>query len=374
MLKLAVLVLAMGAIASAAPASATTQPGGVAANWGREILDNIVTAFYMPAGGFYAEEINSRKKPAPSWIWDASIQLGALNSAARVNPNAWLAKARAYAVALGSYRTTYRDVPGFDVNPPPKKPDRYFDDNAWICRSLLETYELTHAPGDLALANDAFNFTMSGEDNALGGGIYWHEDVTRSKNTCSSGPAMLAAIELYRATGDEKYLASAKRLYDWTRSRLQDKDGLLFDSIGVPNANLNRAKLTYNSATVFQASGELYLITHERPYLDEAERIAKAAEGRFVRPSDGIITGAGKLGVKLVEAYLALAEIDHNDHWKQVVGRCLSSLHNHRNAQGWYPQNWQSEAPPADGAVRLIDQSAVARAFWIAAQRGVQVK
>jgi uncharacterized protein YyaL (SSP411 family) len=185
---------------------------------------------------------------------------------------------------------------------------------------------------------------------------------------------MIVAMMLYKLNGDEKYLATAKRLYEWQCAHLQDTDGLVFDSISVPQGRINKAKLTYNSGTLIRAACMLYQVTHDSKYLDEAERVAKAAEARFARPADGIITGAGKLGVKLVEAFLELYETDHNEHWRQVVGRCVASLHEHRNAKGWYPQDWQREAPPVDGPVRLIDQAAPARAYWLAAEHGVEAQ
>jgi rhamnogalacturonyl hydrolase YesR len=360
------IVLARVSARADEPARATS------AEWGAATLKQIDAAFYMPDRALYAEQINSGNPPRPAWTWDASVQLGALCSAARQQPQAYLPRAKAYAAALRTYRTTYHDLPGLDVNPPPKTPDRYYDDNAWICLSLLEAYQLTHDPADVALAKDAYGFLMSGEDaGTTGGGIYWHEDRPTSKNACSSGPAMLAAMALYRLDGEQKYLATAKRLYDWTCAHLQDRDGLVFDSISVPEGNLNRAKYPYNSATLIRAACALYAITHEKAYLDEAQRIARAAEKRFVQQSDGIIPGAGKLGVKLLEAFLELYDADHDDHWRQVVARCLRSLHDrHRNDAGWYPQDWRSPPPPAEKPIRLIDQAAPARAYWIAAEHG----
>src|SRR5947209_17784375 len=108
----------------------------------------------MPKKSLYAEQIGTGKEPSPSWTWDASMQLGALCSAARLEPATYLPPVKAYAAALRSYRTTYHNRPGFDVNPGPKNPDRYYDDNAWISLALLEAYDLTHDPKDLAYSTD----------------------------------------------------------------------------------------------------------------------------------------------------------------------------------------------------------------------------
>jgi len=335
--------------------------------WGAQTLGGIQAAFFLPDRGLYAEQVNDAKTPRPSWLWDASIQLGALTAAARLEPDTYLPAVKAYAAALRSYRTENHGRPGLDVNPPPKSPDRYYDDNAWIVLALLEAYDLTHDSQTLALALDAYHFTMSGEDNALGGGIYWHEDNKRSKNACSCGPASLDALRLFEVTHDPAYLQTARRLYEWMRAHLQDSDGLIFDSIGVADGRISRAKYTYNSATLIEAGSLLYQITRDHKYLDEAERVAQAAEKRWIRPQDGLIPGAGKLAVKLVEALLVLRQTDHDDHWLAVVDRCLVSLGEHRDANGWYPMNWQASPPPATAPVRLIDQSAVARAYWLAA-------
>jgi hypothetical protein len=100
-----------------------------AARWGAESLEHIRASFYIPERGLYAEEINNGKKPAPSWIWDASIQLGALNAAARVDPAKFLPQVKQYATALRSYRTLNQDRHGMDVDRQPKKPERSYEDN-----------------------------------------------------------------------------------------------------------------------------------------------------------------------------------------------------------------------------------------------------
>ena len=77
-------------------------------------------------------------------------------------------------------------------------------------------------------------FVLSGEDERLGGGIYWRENTRDSKHTCSNAPAIVGCLLLHGATGDAEYLTTAKRLYDWTRERLQDdRDGLYLDNVNL---------------------------------------------------------------------------------------------------------------------------------------------
>jgi rhamnogalacturonyl hydrolase YesR len=374
-----VWVLAVLVVTTVAKAEAPAKPAvdPVLAGWGAETLAKTDAGFWMPGPSLYAlETANNGKPQRPGWVWDASIQLGALCSAARVSPEAYLPKVKAYATGLRTYRTTYHDLPGLDVNPAPKPPDRYYDDNAWISMSLLEAYQLTKDPQDLKLAREAYDFLMSGEDfKTLGGGIYWHEDQTKTKNACSSGPAMVASLAFYRLTGEQKYLETAKRLYEWTRKTLQDKDGLIFDSIATADGRIARAKLTYNAGTFIRAACGLYAATKDRAYLDEARRVAAAAEKRFVKES-GIIEGWGKLAVKLLEGFIDLAEVEDDParaaHWREVAGRAVSALHEKRSEEGWYALDWSKE-PLTKGAVaRLIDQSAAAQAYWYAAEHGIK--
>ena len=51
--------------------------------WGEETLAKIDGGFWMEGRGLYALETGNGKRPRPAWVWDASIQLGALCSAAR---------------------------------------------------------------------------------------------------------------------------------------------------------------------------------------------------------------------------------------------------------------------------------------------------
>ena len=67
---------------------------------GQRTLATIRASFYMPDRNLYALEINSGKRSHPSWIWDASIQLGALCAAARLEPQTYLSQVKAYASAL----------------------------------------------------------------------------------------------------------------------------------------------------------------------------------------------------------------------------------------------------------------------------------
>src|SRR3954466_1793373 len=122
-----VLVVAMAVVGTGVRAG---EVAPTARPWGEEIQARIDSAFWMAGRNVYALEAGNGKAQRPAWIWDGSIELGALCAAARVEPERYVPRVRAYAAGIRAYRTMHNGRAGLDVNPPPKPPDRYYDDNA----------------------------------------------------------------------------------------------------------------------------------------------------------------------------------------------------------------------------------------------------
>src|SRR3954466_7636110 len=76
-ITLAILIFSLLSTPPARAADPTLQ------KWAAETLSKIDAGFWMPQASLYALETNNNKRPRPAWVWDASIQLGALCSAAR---------------------------------------------------------------------------------------------------------------------------------------------------------------------------------------------------------------------------------------------------------------------------------------------------
>ena len=160
--------------------------------------------------------------------------------------------------------------------------DRFYDDNLWIGIDMAELYLRTGKKNYLDKAQKIWRFIDSGTDRRLGGGIYWCEQKKHSKNTCANAPAAVMALRLYQATGDSIYLSSAINIYDWTRTRLQDKkDALYFDNIRL-DGHIGRAKYAYNSGQMLEAASLLYQITGDDTYLAQADEIAVNAFRHFI--------------------------------------------------------------------------------------------
>ncbi|MFZ4507717.1 MAG: glycoside hydrolase family 76 protein, partial [Fimbriimonas sp.] len=189
------------------------------------LSSRIEATYWQPAKAHYAAYRTESGELAnePAFAWDLAVQLTSLARAARVQPK----KYRPILDRAIASMDRYWSKPGYSVLPGQDKPDRFYDDNAWICLALLEAG--TSNRKLLQRAEETYRFVFSGEDRALGGGIYWHEEPKTEKNTCINAPAIVAALELYERTKKPAYLKDAQRLMAWI-GRLQDADGLYFDN------------------------------------------------------------------------------------------------------------------------------------------------
>ncbi|MES2923595.1 MAG: glycoside hydrolase family 76 protein [Verrucomicrobiota bacterium] len=336
--------------------------------WGTESLQAIRKDLWLPKLNLYAEQAPDEKgvPAAPAFMWGVGVQLSALAAASKVQPEKYLPETKAYADAINVYWLKHNEIEGFDVQPGPKASDRYYDDNAWLVLALADVFEVSKDQKYLARSAAAFRFVMSGEDDKLGGGLYWREEFRTSKNTCTNAPAIVSALRLYQLTKDDKQLETAKRVYAWTNSHLQDQDGLYWDAINL-EGRVNKRKYSYNTALMIRANCLFHAITGEARYLDEAKRVAMAAE-KFWVSENGAVSDSGKFAHLLMESLLAVYQQDKDPHWTETVERTLVYVHsNLRSANGRYSAHWSR---PANGSLKesmLLNQASPARAFWVAA-------
>ena len=102
--------------------------------------------------------------------------------------------------------------------------DRFYDDNIWLVIDFVDLYFSSGEKRYLERAEQTWQFVESGRDDVLGDGIYWCEQKKHSKNACSNAPAAVAALKLYKATGNEAYLQAGKALYAWCYNTLHDAE------------------------------------------------------------------------------------------------------------------------------------------------------
>ncbi len=170
----------------------------------------------------------------------------------------------------------------------PKGPggNTYYDDNAWSALDLLDGYELTANSTDLTLAQDTFNFIVSGWDTSqtdgCPGGVFW-EDVSGSeRNTTANAAGAEVGLELYQLTKDSSDLAWATKMYQWVNACLTSStsSGLYDDHVN-PGGSVNTTIWSYNQGAMIGAGVILYQITGTPSYLTAAENTAEAAVAYF---------------------------------------------------------------------------------------------
>ncbi len=160
----------------------------------------------------------------------------------------------------------------------------FVDDMEWIVLAQLRMFESTGDEKYYAKAKQMYNDWIwtnwgPGDEAPWYGGITWKTDVKKTKNACSNGPAAIVAARIYsmydqvKAPGDkpkQAYLDEAIAIYSWLKDRLYDPaEGKVYDNMD-GNGGINRAIYTYNQGTFIGAAHELYKITGEKQYLDDA--------------------------------------------------------------------------------------------------------
>jgi len=127
-----------------------------------------------------------------------------------------------------------------------------------------------------------------------GGGIRWSFDAENSKNACSNGPGALCAMRLWanspKGAERDQYLADAKKIYNWLSSTLYNPlTGAVSDNM--KNGVINGGALTYNQGTFMGAAHELYKATGDAKYMTDAARAARYTMKSMV--TNGVLNNEG---------------------------------------------------------------------------------
>jgi len=318
----------------------------------KEVTADIHAKFWMPEQSLY------RSKPGttdPEMVWGCGALFSMLVAASRHSPQTYQRDLLKFFDGLNRYWDTAVKIPGYE--PCPTKGngnDKYYDDNAWMVLTFAEAYQLTGDGRLLRRAYDTLSFVMSGWDDVLGGGIWWHQThKDLRKNTCSNGPAAVGCLMLakYRPDHRTRMIQRAVEIVNWTRKNLQGEDGLYMDSIQVETRDINRAALTYNSAMMLRAELMLHRATGDGNHLKEAQRIGRAAD-KLCQADTAVYRDPPRWAHLMVEADLEL-------HRKTADPRALQRAQ--ANAAAYY-KRWQAREE-----MSLLDLASIARALWLLA-------
>jgi len=161
--------------------------------------------------------------------------------------------------------------------------NHFYDDMEWMALACLRAFEATGDDRYKTTAQLLWNDIKGGWDDVWGGGIHWNKDKSRNyKNTPANAPACIIACRMYQVTQDPADLEWAKKIYQWQKTTLVDPaTGLVWDGINREgNGAIDKNwKFTYNQGVFIGAGVELYKLTGEQGYLNDALKTANNALG-----------------------------------------------------------------------------------------------
>jgi len=317
------------------------------------IKANINKYFIDKATGYYKEKTILRLEDKPySYLWPLCGLIQAAN------------EAEDYSKKPGHFDSVLQNIQAYYDPAAPaasygsyiikeKKDDRFYDDNQWIGIACLDAYERTKKEKYLLQGLLVYRFMMTGFDTVSGGGLYWKEKDLTTKNTCSNGPGILVALQLYNATGNKAYLDTARLLYNWTKKNLLSPEGVYYDNIQLPSGKIDKRTYTYNTGTMLQSSVMLYKITKEKKYLQHAKELAAGSLKKFFIKNR--FPGHYWFNVVLLRGYIDLYKIDGEKKFIKAMEQDAEAI--------WQNERDNNNLIGKKDGKELLDQAAVMEMF-----------
>ena len=175
----------------------------------------------------------------------------------------------------------------------------FVDDMEWICLTMIRLYEHSGDKKFINTAEDLWRVIKSNwNEQYSGGGIAWKQSQPASKNSCSNGPAGIIAARLYQLNGKKaEDLEWAKKIYEWQTEKLVGPDGKVYDHITNHETGERMDWIfTYNQGTYMGMAHELYNITGDKQYLEQAKKAANYCITNLIDKNNNILKDEGSGG------------------------------------------------------------------------------
>ena len=170
----------------------------------------------------------------------------------------------------------------------------FYDDMEWNALTMLRLYDITKDEKYLTTVKQLWADIETGWNDKAGGGIAWVKYQLYSKNACSNGPAAIIAARLYQLTKEESYKQWALDIYDWEKNTLYNQStGAVYDNINGDTGAVADFSLTYNQGTFIGAAVELYKITGNVVYINDAQKAANFTIIKLIDTSNNILRDEG---------------------------------------------------------------------------------
>jgi predicted alpha-1,6-mannanase (GH76 family) len=159
----------------------------------------------------------------------------------------------------------------------------YYDDEGWWANAWIRAYDLTGNTNFLSMAKTIFaDLTTGWTNNPCGGGIWWNKDTVQPyKNAIANELFLLTAIRLHQRTpgdaGPGSYFDWATNEWAWFKaSGMINGQNLINDGLTSSCVNNGQTTWTYNQGVILGALTDLYKVTGDITYINQATLIANA--------------------------------------------------------------------------------------------------
>lgn len=175
---------------------------------------------------------------------------------------------------------------------------RAIDDSAWWGLAWVAAYDHTGDPRYLSMATSIAAYVHRYWDpGSCGGGVWWDRERTY-KNAVTSGLYLRLAASVHRRTpGDSVWLQRSRTAADWyLTSGMINASWLVNDGLTRDCRNNGQQVWTYNQGLGIGGLVEVWRATGETRWLDAARRLADAAVTGPVLTRNGVLTESCDVG------------------------------------------------------------------------------
>lgn len=171
----------------------------------------------------------------------------------------------------------------------------FYDDMEWNALAMLRAFEATGDEKFKTSSMEVWNDIKTGWNTQGGGGIAWKKDQLWSKNACSNGPASILAARMYQKFGNESDKEWALKIYNWEKEYLfNPSNGAVYDNLNASTGAVQSSWIfTYNQGTFLGSAVELFKITGEVSYLNDAVKAADYTLNNLVNGNDQLLKDEG---------------------------------------------------------------------------------
>lgn len=323
-----------------------------------QLLHNAIQQhFFIDSNHYYKETVVHEKDDRPvSFLWPLCALFQAHNEMENLPGKNDLLQTD-FSI-IQQYHNSLPPAPGYASYPMEMGGgSRFYDDNQWIGITVMDAYQRKKNKQWLQTGQEIYRFMMTGYDTITGGGLYWQEDNKKSKNTCSNGPAIILALQLYQATKEKTYLDTALLLYNWVNAHLQLSSGLYGDNISSTGV-IDKKAYSYNTGTLLQSAVYLHECTGNKKYLQQANAIADSSAAYFL--ANQTFKDDYWFSAVLLRGYLHLFRYNHPTKYLQAFKGCLdAALKKNKNANGLMGKNHPLNLVAQGGMLEILARFAL---------------